>query len=117
MSLLDLGAMELARRIRAREVSPVEVVDAHIARIEEVNPLLNALVADRFEAARAEAKVAEGRKGDLPPLHGVPCTIKEFFGVEGLPQTGGLTKRRGVRATADATAVRRLREAGAIVLA
>jgi fatty acid amide hydrolase 2 len=116
MELTEIGAVELARRIRKRELSPVEVVDAHIARIEQVNPRINALVADRFELARAEAREKQEAKGHVPPLHGVPCTIKEFFAVEGLPQTGGLLKRRSVRATADATAVRRLREAGAIVL-
>ena len=117
--LLSLSAVELARRIRAGELSPVEVVDAHIHRIEVVNPTLNALVADRFEAARTEARAAEARAASgapLPPLLGVPCTIKEFFGVTGMPHTGGVLHRRGRIADKDATAVHRLREAGAIVL-
>lgn len=120
--LLDASAVDLAARIRAGEVSPVEVVEAHIARIEAVNPLINALVADRFERARAEARAAEERvrrasdPGELPPLLGVPCTVKEFFAVEGLPRTGGLVRRRHWIAERDATVVRRLRTAGAIVL-
>jgi len=114
-----LSAGALAALIRDRAVSPVEVVDAHIARIQQVNPALNAVVAPRFDAARAAAQAAEARvvSGDpLPPLHGVPCTIKEFIGVRGMPQTAGIKLRSHVTAHADATAVRRLRAAGAIVL-
>jgi fatty acid amide hydrolase 2 len=111
-----MGAVALAAAIRRRELSPVEVVDAHIAAIARVNPRLNAMVVDRFDAARDEARRATERRGDLPPLHGVPCTIKEFFAVEGLPQTGGLVSRRHRRADRDATTVARLRAAGAIVL-
>lgn len=117
--LLDLGAATLARLIAGRQVSPVELVDAHVARIEAVNGLLNAVVATRFEAAREEARAAEARAvrgGELPPLLGVPCTVKEFIGVAGMPQTAGIVYRWGARAAADATAVARLRAAGAIVL-
>lgn len=118
--LLTVSALELARRIRAKEVSPVEVVDAHIARIETVNPRLNAVCVPTFDEARAAARRAESRvlhdPERLPPLHGVPCTIKECYGVAGLPQTGGLVARRTAIAPEDATAVRRLKEAGAIVL-
>jgi fatty acid amide hydrolase 2 len=112
--------MDLAAAIRTRAVSPLEVVDAHIARIEAVNPAIHAVVEDRFELARAEAREATRRLGhdggDLPPLHGVPFTVKEFIAVEGMPHTGGLLCRRDKRATADATVVQRLRAAGAIVL-
>lgn len=116
------SATELAALIRRREVSPVDVVSAHIARIEEVNRALNALVDERFERALAEARAAEARvmaapaPDALPPLLGVPCTIKEFLAVEGMSHTAGLLSRRHVRAERDATVVRRLREAGAIVL-
>ena len=86
--LLSLPAVELARRIREREVSPVQVVDAHIRRIEEVNPRLNAMVVPTFEAAREQARGAEQqlsqRRGEpLPPLFGVPFTVKELIAVEG----------------------------------
>ncbi|MSP63802.1 MAG: amidase [Myxococcales bacterium] len=117
--LLDASAVALAGLIRRRAISPLELVDAHIARIEEVNPRINALVADRFEAARAEARsVGEAivRGGELPPFAGVPCTVKEFLAVAGMPQSAGIYSRRHVRATVDATVVSRVRAAGAIVL-
>jgi fatty acid amide hydrolase 2 len=118
--LLTLSATELAAMIRARKATSREVVDAHIRHIEKVNPTLNAMVADRFEAARREAVDADRRLGDgdlgLGPLHGVPCSIKESFGLEGMPFTSGLVARRGVKATRDAVAVARLRAAGAIPL-
>ncbi len=123
--LLDRSATSLADLVRRGEVSPLDLVDAHIARIEAVNPLLNALVEDRFDAARAEARAAEqaatrarlaGGVDALPALHGVPCTIKEFVAVRGMRHTGGLTRRKDTRADQDAVVVERLRGAGAIVL-
>jgi fatty acid amide hydrolase 2 len=120
--LCQLPALRLAQLIRRRAVSPVEVVEAHIARIEEVNPRINALVGERFADARREAYAAEARvrqtpdPDDLPPLLGVPCTIKEFVGVRGMSWTAGLWARRGRRADRDARVVERLRAAGAILL-
>ena len=111
---------ELARRVRARELSPVELLEAHIARIEEVNPRLNAMIADRFEQARVEAKDAQERltqrNAALPPLHGVPCTIKEFVATRGMPQTGGMASRKHELADADCVVTARLRAAGVIVM-
>lgn len=118
-SLLTSSALELATWIRDRRVSSREVVDAHIAQIERVNPVINAVVATRFDEARREADTADAAlaRGELRgPFHGVPCTIKECFAFAGMPQTSGLVKRKGYLATEDATAVRRLREAGAIPL-
>lgn len=105
--LYALPAVELARRVRARALSPVELTDAHIARIEAVNPHLNAVVAQRFEAAREEAKAAEERlmhvpPEELPPFFGVPCTIKELIAVRGMPHTAGVVARRAVVAAEDA---------------
>lgn len=119
--LLDAAAIDIAAKIRRREVSAREVVDAHVARLEQQNPLLNAVVVDRYPAAKREADALDARIAregteSLPPLAGVPCTIKEFFGVTGLPQTGGLVARRNAWAKEDAPIVRRLRDAGAIVL-
>lgn len=121
MSLLDRSARELSQLIRRGEVSPLEVVDTHIERIEKVNPALNALAANRFTAARAEARaagelLATADPRELPPLLGVPFTVKEFLAVTGLPQTGGLVRRKHHIASADATVVARLRAAGAICL-
>ena len=114
-----LSATELARRIADGELSSREVVDAHIDRIEEVNPQLNAVVVPLFEQARKEAETADQaqRRGDAPgPLHGVPVTIKEMFDVAGTPTTVGMTHRTEMPATEDAALVARLRAAGAIVL-
>ncbi len=116
------SATRLAAAVRAGEISPTQLVDAHIARIERVNPHLNAMVADRFDAARDDARQAEARlaaaddPGDLPPFLGVPCTIKEYFQVQGMPRTAGLVARKGRIESADATAVTRLKAAGFIPL-
>lgn len=113
------SGLELARLIRRRELSPVELVDAAIARIEAVNPAINAVVATRFDRARDEARRAERdvlAGADLPPLHGVPFTVKECMALTGAPHTAGSIYRRGIVAAADAPAVAALRGAGAIAL-
>ncbi len=106
--------------VRSGAVTSRALVEAHVAHIERVNPSLRAMVRDRFDAARAEADAADAAvaAGDreLPPFHGVPCTIKESFAVEGMPWSAGLVSRRDVRASEDAVTVKRLRAAGAIVL-
>jgi fatty acid amide hydrolase 2 len=119
--LLRQSGTALARLIRSRAVSSREVVEAHIARIERVNPRLNAMVWPRFDEARAEADRADARlrtaaPEELPPFHGVPCSIKEAIALTGMPQTSGLVARVGQRATRDATGTARLRAAGAIPL-
>jgi len=120
MNVLTLNLTELQTGLRARDFSSADLVEAHIARIEAVNPSVNGLVADRYEDARKEAEEADIRlasgEAELPPLTGIPCTIKEFIGVKGMPQTGGLLWRKGVVAERDATVVARLRAAGAIIL-
>ena len=122
LGVLEASAFDLAGLVRRGELSPVELVDAHIARMEEVEPSLNAVFEARFEAARKEAAGAtealtKTKAKDLGPLHGVPCTVKDFVAVEGMPQTAGVLARRQHRAAADATVVARLRAAGAIVTA
>ncbi len=116
--LTTLGAAELARRIRAGDTSPLEVVDAHIARIEEVEPHINALITTTFDAARSTARrMTDARvPADPPPLHGVPITVKDAFAVAGVRFTAGSDRLREHVAERDAEAVRRLRAAGAIVL-
>jgi fatty acid amide hydrolase len=116
-ALERFGAAELARGIAAGRWSASDVVAAHIARIEAVDPKLNAVVVRRFEAARAEAELADAavRAGaPLGPLHGVPITIKEQFALAGTPATIGVAGARDD--VQDGPLVARLRAAGAIVL-
>jgi len=119
VDVLRASAIQLADLIRTRELSPVEVVQTHIDRIEAVNPKINAVVHPRFEAAMAEARHAEARvmdseAEDLPPLWGVPCTIKSAFAVQGMPWDSGLVARKDRVADEDAVTVARLKAAGAI---
>ncbi|HKZ70134.1 MAG TPA: amidase family protein, partial [Anaerolineales bacterium] len=114
-----LSAVELAGLIARGEASSVEVVEAHIRRIEEVNPKLNAVVVKRYEPARAKAQQADAKRqrGEtLGPLHGVPLTIKECLDLHGTPSTFGLSSRASHRAEQDDGYVARLRAAGAIPL-
>jgi fatty acid amide hydrolase 2 len=118
MEITERSATDLARAIRERELSSREVVEAHVERARRVNPELKAIAADRFDVALAEADAADERVraggAELPPFLGVPCTIKESFAVEGMPNAAGLVHRADVRAEEDAPAVARLRAAGAI---
>lgn len=117
--ILRSSASRIARAIREREVSSEEVVAAFLARIEAVNGRLNAVVALRPEAALEEAREADRRlaRGEAPgPLHGVPITVKDSFDTAGVVTTGGTEGLAGHVPEADATAVRRLREAGAVLL-
>ncbi len=120
LALLSQSAVQLAALMRSGQVSPVAVVDAFIARIELVNPAINAVVADRFATARTEARAAEkayaAKTGDLPPFLGVPCTIKEAIALEGMPNTSGSFYRKGLNAPRDAVAVARMKAAGFIPL-
>jgi len=120
-SLLQKSGSELARLIREGERSALEVVECHIERIERVNPRLNAVVRERFDAARQEAVDADRLAemvpaADLPPFHGVPCSIKESCALRGMPNSSGLVSRAGIVAEQDAPPVARLRAAGAIPL-
>jgi amidase len=116
--LVSQSATSLAALIRERSVSPVEVVDAYLRRIEEVNPKLNAIVtvaADvREKASQAEAAIMRGEL--IGPLHGVPLTIKDTIETAGLRTTGGSTLRAEFIPERDAPAVARLKAAGAIIL-
>lgn len=120
--LLVSSATKLAAMIRTRKVSSREVVDVHIAHAQRIDDDLNAMAEERFTAARREADAADAktrkRATKLPPFHGVPCSIKESFLCEDMPNTAGLLSRKGIRGVkgGEATAVKRLREAGAIPL-
>jgi amidase len=117
--LTFLSAVSMAEQIRRGELSPVDLVDAHLARIEQLNPKLNAFVQVDAEGARQQARHAEkavrnGKK--LGPLHGVPFSIKSSLQVAGLRWEAGTKLRAGIVAERDATLVSRLRQAGAIIL-
>ncbi len=112
--LLDTDATELARRVRAREVSALELVDAAVAAIEQVNPQLNAVVHRMYDDARALAQ------GSLPdgPFAGVPMVVKDFDGfVRGVPFTASTRFLDGFVPDHDAEAIARLRRAGLLLLA
>ncbi|HWS99958.1 MAG TPA: amidase [Pyrinomonadaceae bacterium] len=115
--LTCLSAARVAALIRGREVSPVEVVEAYLRRIERVNPELNAVVTLdplALDCAReAEAVVARG--GEVGPLHGVPVTVKDTIETRGLRTTSGSRLRAEFVPKEDAGAVARLRAAGAII--
>ena len=109
----------LASMVRERKISPVELVEAHLRHIAAVNPRINAFVTVLEEQARAAAREAESavtRGAALGLLYGVPLTIKDSFDVAGVPTLCGSLLRLGHRASEDASAVARLRAAGAIIL-
>lgn len=119
-SLTRATLAELGQALRAGAVSAVDLLDAHLARVERVNPLLNAMVVARYAEARVEAEAADARlaagQGVDHPLLGIPCSLKEMLAFTGLPQTAGIPRRRDTIATEDAAVVARIREAGAVVM-
>ncbi|WP_375463533.1 amidase [uncultured Methylobacterium sp.] len=113
------SAGDLAEAIRTRRLTSAEVVEAHLDRIAAVNPRLNAVVRLTAESARREAALADAAlaRGDRTgPLHGVPVTIKDTLETAGVVCTGGTLGRASYVPRTDATAVARLRAAGAIIL-
>jgi Asp-tRNA(Asn)/Glu-tRNA(Gln) amidotransferase A subunit family amidase len=116
-----LSAREIAAQIRRKEISPVEVAQAHLDRIERVNPKLNAFVDYKPEVVLAQARAAEKallrtNEDELGPLHGVPLSIKSSIDVAGHRCEAGSRLRAGYVATEDAPLVARLRAAGAVIL-
>ncbi len=113
------SATAMARMIRGKELSSVELIDAHLDRIEAVNPKLNAVVQVAGDAARAEARKADeaiARGENKGPLHGVTMTIKDSLDTAGVITTGGTKGRTNFVPEQDSTVVARLRGAGAILL-
>ncbi|HEX2562132.1 amidase family protein, partial [Phenylobacterium sp.] len=109
---------QLRAALDAREVSAEELAEAAIARIERLDGPINAVVVRDFERARATARAADMalRAGERMPLLGVPMTVKESFGVAGLPHTWGAEWFREMTAAEDAVTVSRLKAAGAVIL-
>lgn len=116
--LLTLSAVQLAQKISQKEVSPTEVLEAHIERIEQVQPALNAMTENDFVRARKTAQeqttFLTKNLATLPPLFGVPFTVKEMFAYEGMKRTGGSIHHKNDVMTWDSTLVARLKSAGAI---
>jgi amidase len=112
------NATTLIAALANRTVSSVELVDAAIARIEAVDPKINAVVVRDFATAREAAAAADAAlaRGERGRLLGLPMTVKEQFNVAGLPTTWGEPKFRDWRPDADALTVSRLKAAGAIIL-
>src|SRR6185503_4465485 len=116
--LLLESATALAALIREGKVSPIEVLQAHLDRIDQINPHLNAIVTlapDAMDHAKlAEAAVTRGDL--LGPLHGLPVTVKDTIDTSGLRTTSGSAMRAEFLPQRDAPSVARLKAAGAIIL-
>lgn len=118
MELCQLSAAQAAERIRQKEISPVELVEALLSRIDALEPNIKAWVTVDREGALATARRREQEieKGELGPLHGVPVGVKDIFHAAGLPTTCGSPIFKDCIAPHDATSVARLRQSGAIIL-
>ncbi|GLO67028.1 amidase [Oceanobacillus sp. E9] len=117
--IIQMDATQLSKAILSSEITSLEAVAVFIKHIHEVNPIINAVVEERFIEAIEEAKeydnlLKNGQK--LGPLHGVPISIKESLHVMGLKTTGGLEHRQDLIAIEDAAVVKKLKAAGAIIL-
>jgi len=116
--LTRLSATRIAGLVRARRISPVEVVEAHLRRIERINPALNAIVTlapDALDRAR-EAEAALMRGENVGLLHGVPVTVKDTIETSGVKTTSGSMARAQHVPSQNAPAVERILAAGAIIL-
>jgi amidase len=117
--LQTLNLLEVSAMLKSGEASPVELTKGMLARIDELNPHLNAYVCVLEESALEEADRAEheiARGIDRGPLHGVPIAVKDIFDIEGIATTGAMGFRQKAIAYEDATVIRRLRDAGAVIL-
>jgi amidase len=109
------SAASLAARVRAGELSSVELLDHYISRVERLDPRINAVVVRDFDRARDRARALDATGDRNAKLFGVPMTVKESFDVAGLPTTRGHVEARNHRAGASSLAIRRLEAAGAVV--
>jgi ureidomalonase len=116
VTLVEHDALTLARLVREREVSCVEVMQAHLDRIAEINPRLNAVVALRDPGELLAEAAAHDAGPVWGPLHGLPVAVKDLSEVAGLPWTAGSPAYRDRVGAVDEPYVRRMRAAGAIVI-
>ncbi len=111
-------ASTLARKIRDKELSALELLDHYVDRMEKYNPDINAIICEQIDRARGRAKAADqelARGKPQGPLHGVPMTVKESYDISGLPSTWGNPELKDNLAASDAVACERLQAAGAII--
>lgn len=111
---------EVSSRIARREISPVEVVDEVLARVERLNPILNAFITVLADEARSAAQAAEREIADgnyRGPLHGIPVSVKDLFATQGIRTTGGSRVLANWVPTDNAAVVERLEDTGAIIIA
>jgi Asp-tRNA(Asn)/Glu-tRNA(Gln) amidotransferase A subunit family amidase len=117
--LHHLTLEQMAQALDRREISPLELLDAHLRQIETENPRINAFVCVTEDIARRAAQAAgrrQARGERLGPLDGIPVTVKDSFDIGGLPTLCGSRSRLGHQAASDATMVAKLRAAGAVIL-
>lgn len=117
--LLDLSIREVSAKLASREVSPVELTQASLSRIESLEPSLNAYVRLAGDQAMAAAREAEREIGEgryRGPLHGVPVALKDLYDMAGLPTTCSSKVRHDHLANADSACAARLRSAGAVIV-
>lgn len=117
--LWQLSAIEIAHRIRTGSTSSEDVINAHLQRLADVNPALNAVVVERAEAALREAQEADRLQASgatLGPLHGVPVAVKVNTDLASAPNTNGVEALKDVVAPADNPCLKNLKDAGAIVI-
>jgi len=117
--LCRMTISELAPKIKARKISPVELTQAVLDRIEKLDPALNAYITvdaggAMRAARRARRQIAAGKY--LGPLHGIPISLKDLYDTKGLPTTAGSKIMRDRVPDEDATSVAKLRAAGAVIL-
>ena len=109
------SATQLAAAIKRKKVGCLELLDLYIARVEQYDGALNAVVVRDFDRARTRARALDRARGAHGPLHGVPMTVKESYDVVGLPTTWGVPDSRDRTATNNAVVVDRLLAAGAVI--
>lgn len=114
--LCDLAAVELQAKLKARELTATEVLDSFLARIDRVNPFVNAICTLDAEGARARAKVLDASSKPVGPLHGLPIAVKDLEATAGLRTTFGSPIYSDHVPASDALFVARLKSAGAVLL-
>jgi amidase len=110
-----LSATHLADLVRTRKIGALELLDHYIARTEQHDPRINAVVVRDFDRSRARARELDSQADKSAPLFGVPMTAKESFDIEGLPTTRGHAAAKDVRVRKSSLAIRRLEGAGAVI--